>query len=105
MPAYNDILKLGGLTEEAAAIDQAGQQLVDLCRFEPSKVEGKVPTKDYASLKKQSTYSNIAVGLQNMQQYERLEDCLKLNGGMEMYSVQMRGACMFASLRSLVTLI
>ena len=99
VPAYNDVLKLEGLTEEAVAIDQAGQQLLDLCRFEASKVEGKVPTKDYASLKNQSTYSNIAVGLQNMQQYKRLEDYLRLNGGMEMYSVQMRGACMFASLR------
>ena len=51
MPAYNDVLKLEGLTEEAVAIDQAGQQLLELCRFEASKVEGKVPTKDYASLK------------------------------------------------------
>ena len=99
VPAYNDILQLEGLDEESAAIDQAGQQLLDICRFEPSKVEGKVPTKDYSTLKKQSTYSNIAVGLQNMQQYKKLEDYLKLNGGMELYSVQMRGACMFASLR------
>ena len=90
MPAYNEVLKLEGLTEEGANVDQAGQQLLDLCRFEPSKVEGKVPTKDYASLKKQSTYSNIAVGLKNMQQYKRLEDYLRLNGGMEMYCVQMR---------------
>ena len=94
MPAYNDILKLEGLTEEAGAIDQAGHELLDLCRFEASRVEGKVPTKDYTTLKNQSTYSNIAVGLQNMQQYKRLEDYLRLNGGMEMYSVQMRGACM-----------
>ena len=99
VPAYNDILKLEGLTEEAGAIDQAGHELLDLCRFEASRVEGKVPTKDYTTLKNQSTYSNIAVGLQNMQQYKRLEDYLRLNGGMEMYSVQMRGACMFASLR------
>ena len=99
VPAYNDVLKLEGFTEEAVAIDQAGQQLLDLCRFEASKVEGKVPTKDYVPLKKQSTYSNIAVGLQNMQQYKRLEDYLRLNGGMEIYSVQMRGACMFAFLR------
>ena len=34
-----------------------------------------------------------------MQQLKRLEDYLKLNGGLEMYSVQMRGACLFASLR------
>ena len=74
VPTYNDVLKLEGLTEEAVAIDQAGQQLLELCRFEASKVEGKVPTKDYASLKKQSTYSNLTVGLQNMQQYKRLED-------------------------------
>ena len=98
MPAYNEVLKLEGLTE-GAAVDQAGQQLLDLCKFESSKVEGKVPSKDYASLKKQSTYSNITVGLKNMQQYKRLEEYLRLNGGMEMYSVQMRGACMFASLR------
>ena len=98
VPVYNEVLK-EGLTEESAAVDQAGQQLLDLCRIEPPKVEGKVPSKDYASLKKQSTYSNIAVGLQNMQQYKTLEDYLRLNGGMEMYSVQMRGACMFASLR------
>ena len=91
VPAYNDILQLEGLDEESAAIDQAGQQLLDICRFEPSKVEGKVPTKDYSTLKKQSTYSNIAVGLQNMQQYKRLEDYLKLNEGMELYSIQMRG--------------
>ena len=50
-------------------------------------------------MQKTSPLSNIAVGLQNMQQYKRLEDYLRLNGGMEMYSVQMRGACMFASLR------
>ena len=93
------MLQLEGLDEESAAIDQAGQQLLDICRFEPSKVEEKVPTKDYSTLKKQSTYSNIAVGLQNMQQYKRLEDYLKLNGRMELYSVQKRGACMFASLR------
>ena len=99
VPAYNEVLKLERLTEEGAAVDQAGQQLLDLCKFEPSKIEGKVPSKDYASLKKQSTYSNIAVGLENMQQYKRLEEYLRLNGGMEMYSVQMRGACMFASLR------
>ena len=99
VPAYNEVLKLEGLTEEGAAVDQAGQQLLDLCKFEPSKVEGKVPIKDYASLKKQSTYSNIAVGLKDMQQYKRLEEYLRLNGGMEMYSMQMRGACMFASLR------
>ena len=99
MPAYDDILKLEGLTEEAVAINQAGQQLFDLCRFEALKVERKVPTKDYASLKNQSTYSNIAVGLQNMQQYKRLEDYLRLNGGKEMYNVQMRGACTFGSLR------
>ena len=99
VPAYNDILQLERLDEESAAIDQVGQQLLDLCRFEPSKVEGKVPPKDYASLKHQSTYSNITVGLQNMQQYKRLEDYLKLNGGIELYSVQMKGACMFASLR------
>ena len=34
-----------------------------------------------------------------MQQFKRLEDYLKLNGGLEMYCVQMRGACLFASLR------
>ena len=99
VPAYNEVLKLEGLSEESAAVDRAGQQLLDLCKFESSKVEGKVPSKDYASLKKQSTYSNITVGLKNMQQYKRLEEYLRLNGGMEMYSVQMRGACMFASLR------
>ena len=101
VPAYNDILQLEGLDsgEGPAAIDGAGQQLLNLCRFEPSKVEGKVPSKNYSSLKNQSTYSNMAVGLQNMQQYKRLEDYLKLNGGMELYNVQMRGTCMFASFR------
>ena len=96
VPAYNDILQLEGLDsgEGPAAIDWAGQQLLDLCRFEPSKVEGKVPSKDYTSLKKQSIYSNIAAGLQNIQQYKRLEDYLKLNGGMELYSVQMGGGGM-----------
>ena len=98
VPAYHEALTLERLSEEGTAVDQAGQQLLDLCRFEPSKVEGKVPSKDYASLKKQSTYSNIAVGPHNMQQYKRLEDYLRLNGGMEMYSVQMRGAaCLLPS--------
>ena len=103
VPAYNEVLKLErldpGQQRQPTIVDQAGQQLLNICRYEPKKVEGKVPTKDYASLKKQSTYSNIAVCLQNMQQFKRLEDYLKLNGGLELYSVQMRGACLFASLR------
>ena len=45
VPAYSDILQLERLDEESAANDQAGQQLLDLCRFEASKVEGKVPPK------------------------------------------------------------
>ena len=103
VPAYNEVLRFErldpGQQRQPTAVDQAGQQLLNICRYEPKKVEGKVPTKDYASLKKQSTYSNITVGLQNMQQYKRLEDYLKLNGGLEMYSVQMRDARLFASLR------
>ena len=88
-----------GQQRQPTAVDQAGQQLLNICRYELKKVEGKPPTKDYSSLKKQSTYSNIAVGLQNIQQFKRLEDYLQLNCGFEMYNVQMRGVHLFASLR------
>ena len=102
VPAYNEVLRLErldpGQQRQPTAVDQAGQQLLNICRYEPKKVEGKAPTNDYSSLKRQSTYSNIAVRLQNIQ-FKRLEDYLKLNGGLEMYSVQIRGACLLASLR------
>ena len=87
VPAYNEVLKLErldpGQQRQPTAVGQAGQQMLNICRYEAKKVEGKAPTKDYSSLKKHSTYSNIAVGLQNMQPFKRL-DYLKLNGRFEM---------------------
>ena len=76
----------------------AGQQLLNISRNESKHIEGKNP-RGYDNLAQHSTWANVAVGLQTQQEYQRLEEYLKLIGGYQMHPVQMRDACMFSSIR------